>query len=280
VHRINLNGGDAVDWPCRATSYRGTLAGWPSFLDSYLRTNKITDMLLFGDCRPLHQSAHGMAKLRNINIHVFEEGYIRPHWITMEPDGVNGHSGLPRDPEYFLNEAERLPPISMPEPVTASFRRRMRDSVRYYVAVWFNRWRFPFYRAHRPGSLMLEAVGWGLKYLRKGRNARANSAALTKIADKPYFLFPLQLGSDYQIRTHSPFTTMQDAARYVLESFAAHAPAQTMLVVKEHPLDCSIRSWRGYLAYHARELGIENRVSIWPTAIWKTLSSGVWVSSR
>ena len=225
-----------------------------------MRKHGITDILLFGDCRPLHLTAHGMAKLRNINIHVFEEGYIRPHWMTMEPDGVNGHSTLSRDPEWFLREAEHLPAPEEPEPITASFNRRLRDALRYYLAVWFNRWQFPFHRPHRPGSLALEGIGWIVKFARERARRCDISAKLERIAREPYFLFPLQLGSDYQIRTHSPFNNMRDAAIYVMESFAAHAPFGTSLVIKEHPLDCEIRSWRSFLRHQAAQLGISDRI--------------------
>ena len=45
---------------------------------------------------------------------------------------------------------------------------------------------------------------------------------------------------------------MRQAADYVLASFAAHAPKDVKLVVKEHPLDfASFGRWRAY----AEELG-------------------------
>jgi len=258
--RINFNGGDKADWPGKATNYRGSENGWGRFFDRYVRENKITDILLFGDCRPLHSAAHGLAKLHDISIHVFEEGYIRPHWITMEPDGVNGHSKLSRNPATLLKEAASLPPLPRPVPITASFRRRMRDAMHYYVADFFNRWQYPLYKPHRPGSLVGEASGWLVKFARQ----RVNRAIIQKAEDiirrSDYFLFPLQLNSDYQIRTHSPFATMREATLYVIENFAAHAPEHMSLVIKEHPLDCEFRSWRRFVIKHARRLGIENRV--------------------
>ncbi len=260
VFRINFNGGDRADWPGEATHYRGGQAGWTRFIDRYIRDNRISDILLFGDCRPLHLAAHGMAKLRGISIHVFEEGYIRPHWITMEPDGVNGHSRLPRDPELLIEQARTLPPMPPVVPISASFGRRARDSLRYYTAVCVNRWRYPFYRSHRPGSLILEGLGWLLKFARQRLHSARTARTVEQIGTAPYFLFPLQLSSDYQIRTHSPFSSMREAALHVLESFARHAPDTARLVVKEHPLDCEFRSWRRFVERNSRRLGIEERV--------------------
>ncbi|MCC6481740.1 MAG: capsular biosynthesis protein [Sphingomonadaceae bacterium] len=261
VYRINFNGGDQLDWPGEAANYRGRQAGWNRYLDHFLRDNRITDILLFGDCRPLHMAAHGMAKLRGINIHVFEEGYIRPHWVTMEPDGVNGHSTLPREPEVLLNHAAQLPPIPPVKAITASFRRRMRDAVRYYLAASLNRWQFPFYRSHRPDWPIAETAGWALKYLRQRVHAKRDAAALEQVGQRPYFLFPLQLNSDYQIRAQSPFPSMYDAVLHVMESFARFAPAGTQLVIKEHPFDCQFRSWRRFLDRESRWLGIANRLA-------------------
>lgn len=261
TYRINFNGGDRADWPGNATHYRGGQSGWTRFFDRFVRDNRITDILLFGDCRPLHQAAHGMAKLRGINIHVFEEGYIRPHWITMEPDGVNGHSKLSKDPDWLLQQAAGLPPMPPEIRITASFKRRVRDALRYYTADCITRWQYPFFRSHRPGSVILEGLGWCLKFTRKRLHKKRMRRAVDQVGkDAPYFLFPLQLNSDYQIRTHSPFQSMYEAALYVMESFARFAPPHTMLVIKEHPLDCEFRSWHRFVKKNARTLGISDRV--------------------
>lgn len=260
VFRINLNGGDQIDWPGKSTDYRGRQSGWTRFIDRYMRDNRITDVLLFGDCRPLHKAAHGMARLRGIDIHVFEEGYIRPHWVTLEPNGVNGHSGLSRDAEWLMEHASSLPPLPEVIPVSASFGRRARDAIRYYTSVVLGRWRYPFYRSHRPGSIIIEGLGWLLKFARQRFNAGRTAKAIARIGSTPYFLFPLQLSSDYQIREHSPFNSMRDAALHVIESFAFNAPSSSTLVIKEHPLDCEFRSWRRFVGRHARRLGISDRV--------------------
>jgi capsular polysaccharide export protein len=83
---------------------------------------------------------------------------------------------------------------------------------------------------------------------------------LEEIKGKSYFLFPLQLSKDYQIRAHSPFATMFSAVDYVLESFARHSPANSILLIKEHPFDIGLHDWRRLLLRRARRLGISGRV--------------------
>jgi capsular polysaccharide export protein len=53
---------------------------------------------------------------------------------------------------------------------------------------------------------------------------------------------------------------MRAAARYVIESFARHAPDDTHLLVKAHPFDTSLFNWRSYIGRHAERLGIRERV--------------------
>jgi capsular polysaccharide export protein len=262
VLRINLNGGDQRDWSGAATCYRGRQANWTLFIDRYLRDQAVTDLVLFGDCRPMHMAAHQMARLRGIRVHVFEEGYIRPNWLTLERDGVNGHSRLPRDPQTLLQQAAGLGLPPRKTAIVANLGRRVRDTTRYFTHAFIGKitLQYPFYNSHRPGSIAGEAIGWIAKYLGRRQIARRAATALQRIAGQRYFLFPLQLSSDYQIRSHSPFTSMRQAADYVLESFAAHAPKGLMLAIKAHPLDAKLGGWAPYVRARSRELGLGHRL--------------------
>jgi capsular polysaccharide export protein len=259
IFRINLNGGDVADWPGEATNYRGTRRKWTLFLDRFLVQNGITDIMLFGDCRPLHMAAHRMAALRKIDVHVFEEGYIRPDWLTLERSGVNGFSSLPREPDWFLKEARSLPPLPNRPSITASFKRRARDAFRYYSHVMVNP-TFPFYRSHRKSLLAAEFAGWAWKFARERAQQDRADRVISQINERPFFLFPLQLSNDFQIREHSPFEDMAEAVQYVLSSFARRAPQDAMLLVKEHPLDASLTNWRRLVDARARRLNISDRV--------------------
>lgn len=260
VHRINLCGGDRQDWPGPAVNYRGTIRNWPTFFDDFIVAEGVTDIILFGDCRPMHSSAHGMAKLRGIRVHVLEEGYIRPDFMTLEEGGVNGHSPMPRDPHWFRAEAARLPAEQPQTPVPGSFRRRFSETVRHLLATAVERPLFPFYRNHRPLSSSTEAFGWVLRALRGRADRSRSSAVLERVIGTRYFLVPLQLNSDYQIRIHSPFGDMRAALRFIIKSFAQGAPADTHLLVKRHPLDAGLVPWRRITAALAAACGVADRV--------------------
>jgi capsular polysaccharide export protein len=263
VQRINLNGGDKLFWRHKgATDYHGDLAGWPDYLHAYLDRRPATDLILFGDCRPLHAAAIQVARRRGLQVHVFEEGYIRPDYVTVEVGGVNGNSRLSRDPEYYLRAAATLPPLEEHPPVPSYFGRRAREDLTYNLGGLLLKPFFWGYRTHRPWHILVEYAGWAARLLRQRRGTARSDRTLKLLADKarPYFVFPLQLDCDYQIRVHSHFEGMQPAIDEVLTSFARHAPADTLLVVKGHPLDNGLIDWEKRTLAAAERLGIADRL--------------------
>ena len=262
VTRINLSGGDRYDWPGKAIDYRGSFSAWPTFVDRIMRAHRITDLLLFGDCRPYHIKAHGIAELRTVRTFVLEEGYVRPHWMTLERDGVNARSLLSRDKEWIRREASRLQDEPELPGVTASVRRRARDAYWYYhhmVTGWL---RYPHYRSHRSGSIIQEGLGWSWKLVREKSRTKATQRTLEQLGEARTFVFPLQLSGDFQVRTHSPFADMQGAANYVIESFAAHARHGDHLLIKKHPLDCNFFNWQRLIDRAAHRHGLVGRLHL------------------
>ena len=259
--RININGGDKVDWPGEATDYRGSFRNWPLFFDDFIVHHGVTDLILYGDCRPYHASAHKMARLRGLRVHVVEEGYIRPDFMTLQEDGVNGNSTLPLDPDWYREQARSLPAEGGMEPqIPSTFRQRAVNTARNGMASAMMRPLFPFYRTHRPQSFVVEAAGWFKKLMLRQKDARVSRAEWDKVKDRRYFALPLQLDSDYQIRVHSPFGNMRAALRFVIKSFARYAPADTSLLVKRHPLDSGLVAWERLTRRLAARYGVEDRV--------------------
>ena len=263
VYKVNFNGGDRLFWRLPdGIDYKGSLEDWPDALTSLIGDLAITDVALFGDCRPMHMSAIAVCRDLHIPVHVFEEGYIRPDWVTLELGGVNGHSTLPRDPAWYRAEAAKLPPAPEHHPVPSSFRRRALEGVAYNLADVLTRWHYPYWANHRPWHPLIEGMGWIRKLLRRDAAAARSQALITTLDRRgsAYVLFPLQLDSDAQIRLHSSFAGIADALRMVIASFAAHAPRSLRLVVKEHPLDNGVRDWRQETDSLAALHGIADRV--------------------
>ena len=263
VFKVNFNGGDRAYWRLpNGIDYRGTLADWPDAFAGLLTKHQITDVILFGDCRDHHMGAVEICRARNVAIWVFEEGYIRPDWVTLENGGVNGHSLLPRDPEWYRARAADLPPLTQHQKVPSSFRTRAVQGLWYNVADVLTRWHYPGWQTHRPWHPLVEGVGWARKLMRRDERREHGAQLLARLKEQQtgYFLFPLQLDSDAQIRLHSPFAGMIEAIKLVLQSFAEHAPPDVRLVVKEHPLDNGVRDWELETADLAQRFGIADRV--------------------
>jgi len=258
VHKVNFNGGDWLFSPgARSTPFRGKPEAWPAFFESLLDRLKIDIVLLFGDCRRYHRQASAIAAMRGLDIGVFEEGYLRPDWITLELSGVNGHSTIPRNPDFYWSLPQR--PACEPEQrVENAFRMAALWATLYYVAASVLRPFFPHYRHHRPLTL-LEALPWIRAGWRKLYFAIRERGVLNRLVEdqsKQYFLVPLQVHNDSQVCVHSPYAEVSEFIDEVVASFAAHAPAKLTLVIKHHPRD------RGYHDYSARIRKLQQRFGL------------------
>lgn len=270
THRFNFCGGDLLFSLSEPhTNYAGTLSELPAWLAQELRRHSATDILLFGDCRAIHQAAIAVAKDLNIRVYVFEEGYLRPNWITMELGGVNGYSNMLLKPAPILAWASKntVHPVEVPHhPGGSNMLIRAMYDIAYRVANTVMSRRFPNYQTHRPHNGMLEYAGLARRFGMScwfAREAQRVTARL--LATKaPYFLFPLQLNADSQIRTHSPFPDVIASIDHVLISFKEAAfrkesPAVS-LVIKNHPLDTGLARYRGHVDRRSRELNLGDRV--------------------
>ena len=237
VHKVNFNGGDWLFYPRHALSWRGHPRDWPQFLARLLEERRIDIVLLFGDCRPIHRVARAVAQRYGVRLGAFEEGYIRPNFITFEQFGVNGYSRLPRRAEFY----RRLPcrPGTPERDVGSTFRYAALWSVFYYLAAAVGRHWFPHYRHHRHLALS-ELFPWLRSAWRKALyrfRERAMLGLLTNALHRKFYLVPLQMSLDSQVRQHSDFRSVGRFIRHVVRSFAERAPADASLVIKHHPLD-------------------------------------------
>jgi capsular polysaccharide export protein len=260
VRCINFNGGDKLFWRLDAVDYGLDLKRWPEFLERRLREWSISDIVLFGDCRPLHAAAIKVGRRLGLRLHIFEEGYLRPNWLTIESEGVNGHSSLPRQIEAFLATAG---PDESPIPVASDMKKRSFEDVCYTAAMMAMRWRFPFYQHYRPFHPLVEYMSGARRIAYRKWSARRQATEIARLVGGKirYFLWPLQIEVDSQISVHSQFKTVKEAIELVLTSFAGFAPPELELVVTEHPLETSPFNWRRYMLEAAARAGLGARVS-------------------
>jgi capsular polysaccharide export protein len=248
--RINLNPGDWMFWHGRGTvNYRGGFAGWRDYVRRRIENDKVTDVILLGEERPYHQVAIEEAQRRGAEVNIVEMGYLRPDWVTIEREGMSSNSRFPADSGHILQAAMGLPEPDWTRRFSHSFLAEAAYDLLYNLPNAFLWFLYPGYRRHALYHPLVEYAGWLRRLPSAGRRAReANAMIEGLIADRTrFFIYPLQLQTDYQLRAHSPFRQQQDAIRQIIRSFATHAAPDMHLVIKLHPLDNGLVDWKRYI---------------------------------
>ena len=253
--RINLNPGDQIFWRRKGGyHYRGRGGqDWRSYIAAFLVQHGVTDLVLLGEERPYHLIAIEAAKRQDIAVAVVEMGYLRPDWLTIERDGMSSNSHFPNDPQTIIDAARTLPEPDFARRYTQSFAAEAAYDLLYNLPNVFLWFLFPHYRRHALFHPLAEYAGWVMR-LAGGKKRTLVATALVDTllsSGTAFFVFPLQLQTDFQLRSHSPYHDQREAITEVITSFAAHAPETASLVVKIHPA----RQWADRLASLCRGAG-------------------------
>ncbi|NMN07146.1 MULTISPECIES: capsular biosynthesis protein [unclassified Novosphingobium] len=260
VWKVNFHAGDQVFFPGGIT-WRGQMADWPAWLEQQLDQWQIDCVLLFGDCRPVHQGARAACARLGVAVGVFEEGYLRPHHVTFEWGGVNADSALPREAAGIL-AVPASPASPSLVPVPATFWRMAWWAVLYFAVGALLAWRFPHYVHHRPLALV-QALPWLRSAWRKPLCALAQRGMLARLtgpASGRWFMVPLQVHNDSQVLHHAATGGVAGFIASTIASFARHAPPDCLLVIKHHPMDRGYRDYRAMVADEAARHGCAGRV--------------------
>lgn len=263
--RINLNPGDWMFWHGRGTfNYRGDFAGWRGYVRRRIENDKVTDLILLGEERPYHQVAIEEARRRGAEVNIVEMGYLRPDWVTIEREGMSSNSRFPVDPQHILQAAAGLPEPDWTRRFSHSFLAEATYDLLYNLPNAFLWFLYPGYQRHALYHPLVEYAGWLRRLPSGGRRTREAEATIEGlIADRTrFFVYPLQLQTDYQLRAHSPFHQQQDAIGQIIRSFATHAAPDMHLVVKLHPLDNGLVDWRRYIDEICASYSVSSRVHL------------------
>lgn len=261
VTKVNFHAGDVLFFPGPdAVAFRGTRDEWPSFVRELMEERGIDGIFLFGDCRPLHRMAIEAARERGARVWVFEEGYLRPDWITLEEHGVNGYSRMPKDPDFY--RALELPEPEAPIPVGPSFAYASWYSTLNALAFTHLNHGFPHYEHHRNLNAWYQTFCWVRNVVRKAIYAVQERGMIDRFTGElsgRYWFVPLQVHCDFQI-VHSPYRDFLEFVEDVLATFVAYADPTHHIVFKHHPMDRPYREYGRYFRELARKHGVERRL--------------------
>ena len=263
VFRIVTHGGEWLETPSRCRiRFSGKPADFKGFLAPILRERRINAVVTFNDTLPLQRMALDLADARNLHTFVLEQGYLRPFWVTLERDGVNGFSRLPRDPNAYRDPkfAGEHPPLQL---FKASLRHLVIQTIEHFVGA------VALMPVFGSGSLRITATRC---FARLSATARSIFGGFTMTKPRPshklealspvskVFLVIMQKPGDAQLVVHSHHGGNLVFLRDVFESFSKFGPSDGILVVKQHPLDYGLENLPESTEALTKKYGLEGRV--------------------
>jgi capsular polysaccharide export protein len=209
--------------------FRGSMEEWLPFLRHLLQEKGIHQIFMYGDFIIPHRIAIEEAQRAGVEAWVFELGYIRPNFVTLERDRVNARSNLNQPVAFY----HHLPAVSsLPGG-------RMDPGCR-----WRKIWKAPTFIQHAftryriiegehklqpsPRFLWCQLRGSWRYWLYRVQERTIKRRLLDHLS---FFLVVLQVSSDSQIQMGSPYRGMHDFIEAVIRSFAANAHASDHLAI-------------------------------------------------
>ncbi|MFT5630171.1 MAG: capsular polysaccharide export protein [Gammaproteobacteria bacterium] len=266
VWRVGFNAGDRAFWFGGAgyIPFQGTIEDWPDTFATIVADHGITDIVLYGDTRPIHADAIAAATAAGLQIHVFEEGYMRPYWVTYERGGTNGNSKLMDLTVSQMQTALALSDLEVPTPPAhwGDMRHHVFYGALYHWFVLFSNCHYRKMVRHRELPVFTETMLYTKRLLLMPYTAldRMIATARIRYGGFPYHLVLMQLEHDASFQTHSPFTRMGEFIEVVMDGFAKGTPRHHHLVFKAHPLENGRSPLKRIIREQARKHGVEARV--------------------
>ncbi|SHE50132.1 capsular polysaccharide export protein [Litoreibacter ascidiaceicola] len=266
VWRVGFNKGDDAFWFSNKSyiPYLDSPDAWAERFTQIVTEKSVTDLVLYGDTRPIHAQAIERAQAMGLRIHVFEEGYLRPYWVSYERGGANGHSRLMDMSVGDMRAALEGLDLDLPDAPArwGDMRQHVFYGMVYHYFVFLRNRKYRSFRPHRALSVTKEFQLYLKRLVTMPFTAMERGLATFRIKHGgfPYHLALLQLEHDASFQMHSPFDTMTDFLELTIDGFAKGAPTHHHLVLKAHPLEDGRVPLRRDIKRIAKSLGVANRV--------------------
>ena len=238
-------------------------ARFRNFLKQIIEEKNIRQVFMYGDFIWPHKIAIDLgqelnAAGRSIETWVFELGYLRPNYVTLEKNRVNCRSNLCKGTDFYAS----LPPVATISEASRETGIRWRKA---WKAPTFIRHSFTSYRIcesehklqPKPSYLVAQARGFLRKYLYQ-YSEKSIRQRLSK--SRRFFIVILQVATDSQVSLGSPYLTVENFIEDVVTSFAHHASDDLDLFIKHHPRDRGYNNYSTFIKALTRELGTSQRV--------------------
>jgi len=284
VHKVVFNGGDV--WDARSlyknhlTLFTLRMMSWPKTFRSLCFSHAVDIVVLFGQSRPCHVPIFDIAKEIGVEVLVFEEGYFRPGFATLELKGVNGNSETMK--RYFWQQSCIDNQLLMPELTNWYFLKTSCHAALYYLNLFIFRKRFPWYQHHRETSLFFYTKFWLRSVFVKLLKQKGDYEILRSlfIRNKGIFFIPLQVDEDPQLILHGCNFKNTEFIQHVLGSFAKYGHLDDVLLIKQHPMTRGRVGYEKFIKDVSSRLGLGQRViCVWEGDISLILKACIGVLS-
>lgn len=228
---------------------------------SKIQSLKITTIFLLGDERNIHKDIIKWCNIHNIKVFVFEEGYFRPNYITLEEIGVNANSILFNNIDFNnIDLVEEKKVYLTPKKISNRYNTMAKYAITYFVLLNIGKFKFKKYKHHRSTSLIYETISGIRNFYRKHTKSITEQKFLQIITNDisgNFIFFPLQVKDDFQIKTHSPFNNTYESIEHVLKLYKEFK-CEEYLVIKHHLMDRGKMDYSLFIKDKILELNINS----------------------
>jgi capsule polysaccharide modification protein KpsS len=237
--------------------FRKPIAEFESWLRQLIQKHGYDTFFLYNHYRPYNQIAWDLAHELKLDCQVFELGLIRPDCVMVFDKNTLPIDEVPRLWEKVLRGEYKPQPV--PRPAELCQVNTTAKLIQFCTNFLFSRITYPLFPHfvdqrqmnlwHHLKHSMIHLV----RFIERDRDCELDPWFAGELSDR-YYAVPLQVHSDTQIIKCSDFTSIEQFIRKVAISFANHAPPDTKLVFKVHPMD------RGYKDYSDLITGLNHRI--------------------
>ena len=246
----------------RVIKYSKDINFLKKFLRRILIKHEIKHIFMYGNVLIPHKQALDLVKELNIEgkyikTHIFELGYLRPNFVTLENKGINYNSSLIKSREFYLKQ-DAYSDLPLPSK-HARFRIRKIWKTISFIHHSFKNYKI-VEKEHKlqpkPIYIWYQIKGFFLKYFFFFTEYKLKNYFLRK----KYFLVILQVSTDSQLTEGSDFKDNKKFIYKVIKDFAESKRNDINLVFKHHPRDRGYNNYLDHIEKISKEFGVYKNV--------------------
>ena len=247
----------------RLIKYSKDIRYFKEFLKETIVEKDIKHIFMYGNVLIPHREALALSeelKEENINIytHIFELGYLRPNFVTLENQGINYNSAFIKSREFYLKQdSYEFFPIPKKH---ARFRIRKIWKTISFINHSFKNYKI-VNKEHKlqpkPIYIWFQIKGFFLKFYFELSEHKLKKKCFV---ENRFFIVILQVSTDSQLTEGSDIKDNKKFIYEVIKDFAKANLNNINLVFKHHPRDRGYTNYLNLIEKFSTEFGVYKKV--------------------